>query len=146
MSVTAVAAVLMMAYAGGVAELPAWLPGAQWISPSPPINTIIIVPDKSCPPGFEVSRSRCVPDCSQGLCKRIRLAEEQTTVYGPDGRVQGRAVPQGEGSVRYYDAQGRSIGTSTRDSTGTVRYYSPSGQSLGTSTEPAPARPSFPGR
>jgi YD repeat-containing protein len=76
----------------------------------------------------------------------IKVAETQVTIYGPDGRVQGRAVPQGEGSVRYYDAQGRSLGTSTTDQSGTTRYWDSSGKSLGTSTGPAPARPSFPSR
>jgi hypothetical protein len=149
MSVTAWGASVMMATALGVAELPTWLPGAQYISPTPPANTIIIVPAKACPPGFEVQGSRCLPDCVRGPCRRVRLAEEQTTIYGPDGRVQGRAVPQGDGSVRYYDAQGRSVGTSTTTGTGTstgTTFYGPSGNVTGRSSGPAPAQPAFPGQ
>jgi hypothetical protein len=146
MSVTALGAAAMMMGALSVAEFPAWLPGAQWLSPMPPSNSTIIVPTNHCLPNFEPSASgRCLPDCrGQGRCGRVRVAEQQQTIYGPDGRVQGRAVPQGEGSVRYYDARGTSLGTSTTTGSGTT-FYGPGGNVIGRSSGPAPARPAFPG-
>jgi hypothetical protein len=144
MSVALSAAAMMMG-ALSVAELPSWLaPAQQWpTSPAPAIE--VITPPNTCPiPGTELSGRRCVQDCRSGVCRRIRVAEQQTTIYGADGRVQGRAVPQGEGSVRYYGPDGRSLGTSTTTG-GTTCYYGPSGNSLGSSTGPAPARPAFPG-
>jgi hypothetical protein len=35
------------------------------------------------------------------------LAQEQTRIYGPDGRSLGTAAPYGSGSVRYRDPRGR---------------------------------------
>jgi hypothetical protein len=35
------------------------------------------------------------------------LAQEQTRIYGPDGRSLGTAAPYGTGSVRYRDSRGR---------------------------------------
>jgi hypothetical protein len=65
-------------------------------------------------------------------------AGEQTTFYGPDGRVTGRAVPDSSGSIRYYDANGRSTGSSTTDSGGTTHFYDQNGRSAGSATRPAP--------
>jgi hypothetical protein len=143
MSVTAWGASVMMATALGAAELPAWLPGAQWNSPWPPVNTIIIVPAKACPPSFEVSGSRCVPDCSQGLCKRVRLAGEQTRFYGPRGESLGTATPDGSGGFVYRNPRGETLGRSSSEpSTGAKRYWNDRGRSLGTSDGP-PARMPF---
>jgi hypothetical protein len=145
MFVTALGTAAMTMGALSVAELPSWLaPAQQWpTSPAPAIE--VITPSNTCPiPGTELSGRRCVQDCRSGICRRIRVAEAQTTIYGPDGRVQGRAVPQGEGSVRYYDAQGRSLGTSTTTGTGTTTFYGPGGNVTGRSSGPAPApRPAF---
>jgi hypothetical protein len=116
MSTTAIAAALMMAYAG-VAELPAWMPGAQYISPVPPAPaTETIVPKNTCPiPGTELVAGgrRCVPDCRQGPCKRVRVAEEQTTFRDAQGRTTGRSSTGATGATRFWDAQGRSTGTAT---------------------------------
>jgi hypothetical protein len=146
MSTTAWGAAVMMAYAG-VAELPAWMPGAQYNSPwapAAPVEVIVPAP-KQCAPGFEVSGpglgSRCVPDCRTG-CKRVRLAEEQTVLRDSQGRTIGTATPQGDGTVKFRDSQGRSVGSATTDPSGTTRYYGPGGNSLGSSS--GPARPAFP--
>jgi hypothetical protein len=72
-----------------------------------------------------------------------KVAEQQTTFRDAKGSTVGRAVPQGDGSVRCYDAQGKSLGTSTTDGSVT-RHYGPDGRSLGRSY--GPARPSFPER
>jgi hypothetical protein len=78
MSTTAAAAALMMAFALGAAELPGWLGPAQWHAPIPPQSSPIIVPTNSCRPRFETTwTGRCLPDCRQGGCKRIRVAEAQ---------------------------------------------------------------------
>jgi hypothetical protein len=154
-STTAIAATLMMLYAGAqplpvlayesvVVELPAWYRALQ----NQPFEYAPVVPTipNSCPAAKEsLASGRCVDDCRHGgSCRRIKVAEEQTTIYGPDGRVQGRAVPQGDGSVRYYGPDGRSLGTSTTTGSGTT-FYGPGGNVTGRSTGPAPARPAFPG-
>jgi YD repeat-containing protein len=66
------------------------------------------------------------------------LADEQTRVYGPDGRSLGTSVPQGDGSNRFYDARGDSRGTSTTTGN-TTKDYDARGNVLGTTT-----RPTFP--
>jgi hypothetical protein len=156
MSTTAVAAALMMLYAGPelplpvlayesalVAELPGWFRAIQ----GRPVEYAPVMPTvpNSCPAGKEsLASGRCVPDCRQGGCKRVRVAEQQERFYGPDGRSLGTATPQGDGTTKYRDSQGRSVGSATTDSTGQTRYYDPSGRSLGTST--GPARAPFPGQ
>jgi hypothetical protein len=54
------------------------------------------------------------------------LAQEQTRVYGPDGRSLGTATPYGTGSVRYRDARGRTNFT-TATMNGVTRIYDSSG-------------------
>jgi hypothetical protein len=46
--------------------------------------------------------------------------EPQTTIYAPDGRSLGTAVPDSAGNVRFYDSHGRSLGTSSPTGEGTV--------------------------
>jgi hypothetical protein len=67
-------------------------------------------------------------------------AGEQTRFYSSDGKSQGTATPEGQGTTRYRDATGKTIGTSTTGPDGTTRYYSPDGKSLGSSSGP-PVRP-----
>jgi hypothetical protein len=154
MSTTAVAAVLMMLYAGtepplpvlayqSAVELPSWLGGARWPGLSPPSNSIM-PGHRSCLPGFEAQGSKCLPDCSQGPCRRVRLVQagEQTTFRDAQGRTTGTATPDGLGGFTYRDAQGRTQGRSSIDGSGTRHFYSPDGRSLGTSTEPRPPSPS----
>jgi YD repeat-containing protein len=157
MSVTVLAAAVMMAYAGApplpvlayesvrVVELPGWFRALQ----DQPFEYAPVMPTvpNSCPAGKEsLASGRCADDCRRGgSCRRIKVAAEDQVFRDAQGRVIGRASPQGEGSVRYYDSQGRSLGTSTTDpSGGQTRYYSPGGKSLGTST--GPRRPLFPER
>jgi hypothetical protein len=124
------------------AELPWWIPNAQWHSPTPPVQRI--VPITQCRPGLEPNAiGRCVPDC-RASCRRMQVAEAQIRFYDSSGRTTGTAAPQGEGTVRYRDSSGRTVGTSTTDPSGTTRYYGPDGRSLGTST--GPARTPFPER
>jgi hypothetical protein len=56
---------------------------------------------------------------------------QQTNIYDSGGRLIGRAVPQGQGSVRYYNEKGQSTGTSTT-SGGTTKFYNERGQVTGT--------------
>jgi hypothetical protein len=51
------------------------------------------------------------------------------------GRTVTRAVPQGEGSVRYYDAQGRSLGSSLTTG-GTTTFYGRDGSVTGRASGP----------
>jgi hypothetical protein len=55
------------------AELPWWIPPAQWTSPVPPLAQPII-PATSCPPGTELYLTKCRSDCRFGPCMRKRLA------------------------------------------------------------------------
>jgi hypothetical protein len=74
----------------------------------------------------------------------VASSEEQTRFYSSDGKSQGTATPQSDGTVKFRDAQGRTVGTSTTDPSGQTRYYGPDGKSLGTST--GPTRAPFPQR
>lgn len=60
---------------------------------------------------------------------------QQTTLYGPDGRVIGRSVTDSQGTVTHYDAAGRKIGSTTTSRDGTVTVYGADGRRVGTSTE-----------
>jgi hypothetical protein len=118
MSVTAWGAAVMMAYAGGVAELPGWFRAIQ-NQPAQYAPIAPVVPN-SCPAGKEsLASGRCVDDCRTS-CKRIRIVEEQTRFYGPDGKSLGTATPQGDGTIKYRDSQGRSVGSATTDQGGTT--------------------------
>jgi hypothetical protein len=68
-------------------------------------------------------------------------SEEQTRIYGPDGRSIGTATPQSDGSVRYRDAGGNSIGTSTTTPGGsagpTTKFYDARGNVTGSTSSPA---------
>ena len=55
------------------------------------------------------------------------LAQEQTRIYGPDGRSLGTATPYGTGSVRYRDSRGRTNFTTTTTTNGVTRIYDSSG-------------------
>ena len=54
------------------------------------------------------------------------LAQEQTRIYGPDGRSLGTAAPYGTGSVRYRDSRGRTAFTTTTMN-GVTRFYDSGG-------------------
>jgi len=64
------------------------------------------------------------------LAATAARAEQQTRLYGPDGRSTGTAVPLGDGSVRYFDARGNSLGTSTTTGN-TTRFYDAGGKPRG---------------
>jgi hypothetical protein len=155
MSTTAIAAALMMLYAGAqplpvlafqsVVELPGWFRAIQ----GQPIEYAPVTPTvpNSCPTGKEsLASGRCVDDCRHGgTCRRVKVAEEQTIFRDSQGRTTGSATPDGSGGFVYRDAQGKTTGRSSPDSSGTTRYWDSGGRSTGTSTGPAPARPAFPG-
>jgi YD repeat-containing protein len=63
-------------------------------------------------------------------------AEEQTRLYGPDGRSIGTAVPYGNGSIRFYDARGRTLGIATTNGS-TTKFYDARGNRTGTATMPS---------
>ena len=66
---------------------------------------------------------------------------QQSTLYGPDGRVRGRSVTDSQGTTTHYDAAGRKIGSATTNlSTGTVTVYGQDGRRIGTSTRPTEPR------
>jgi hypothetical protein len=54
------------------------------------------------------------------------LAQEQTRIFGPDGRSLGTAAPYGTGSVRYRDSRGRTTFTTTTTN-GVTRFYDSGG-------------------
>jgi hypothetical protein len=150
MSVTTLAAAVMMAYAGAsplpvlayesalVAELPGWYRALQ-NQPFEYAPVVPIVPN-SCPVGMEsLASGRCVDDCRRGgTCRRIKVAEHQTIFRDSQGRTTGSATPDGSGGFVYRDAQGRTTGRSSSDSSGATRYWDSGGRSIGTSTGPAP--------
>ena len=59
---------------------------------------------------------------------------QQRTIFGSDGRVQGRIATDSQGSTVIYDAGGRVTGRTSTDSQGTTRLYAPNGSSVGTMT------------
>ena len=59
---------------------------------------------------------------------------QQTTVYGPDGRVRERITTDSQGSRTVYDASGRVTGRTSTDSQGTTTIYDASGRRTGTVT------------
>ena len=59
------------------------------------------------------------------------LAQEQTRIYGPNGRSLGTAAPYGTGSVRYRDSRGRTTFTTTTMN-GVTRFYDSGGHLTGT--------------
>ena len=54
------------------------------------------------------------------------LAQEQTRIYGPDGRSLGTAAPYGTDSVRYRDSRSRTTFTTTTMN-GVTRFYDSGG-------------------
>jgi len=56
---------------------------------------------------------------------------QQTTVYGPDGRVRERITTDSQGSRTIYDASGRVSGRTATDSQGTTTIYDASGRRTG---------------
>ena len=54
------------------------------------------------------------------------LAQEQTRIYGPNGRSLGTAAPYSTGSVRYRDSRGRTTFTTTTMN-GVTRFYDSGG-------------------
>lgn len=63
---------------------------------------------------------------------------QQTTVYGPDGRVRERITTDSQGSRTIYDASGRVTGRTSTDSQGTTTIYDASGRRTGSVTGPKP--------
>jgi hypothetical protein len=70
-------------------------------------------------------------DLRPGLIGSQALAQEQTRIYGPDGRSLGTASPYGTGSVRYRDSRGRTTFTTTTMN-GVTRFYDSGGHLTGT--------------
>ena len=65
-------------------------------------------------------------DFALALVGSQALAQEQTRIYGPDGRSLGTAAPYGTGSVRYRDSRGRTTFTTTTMN-GVTRFYDSGG-------------------
>ena len=63
---------------------------------------------------------------------------QQTTVYGPDGRVTGRSTTDSQGSTTFYGADGRVSGRTSTDSQGTTVLYGSDGRRVGTVTTTKP--------
>ena len=59
---------------------------------------------------------------------------QQRTIYGSDGRVQGRVTTDSQGSTTIYDATGRVQNRTSTDSQGTTTIYDASGRKAGTVT------------
>ena len=55
---------------------------------------------------------------------------QQTTLYGPDGKVTGRATTDSHGTTTIYDAAGRVTGRTATDSQGTTTIYDASDAKL----------------
>ncbi|MGB7277674.1 MAG: hypothetical protein WBD15_07980 [Pseudolabrys sp.] len=60
---------------------------------------------------------------------------QQTTLYGPDGKVTGRATTDSHGTTTIYDAAGRVTGRTATDSQGTTTIYDASGRKTGSVTQ-----------
>jgi YD repeat-containing protein len=65
-------------------------------------------------------------------CLAGRALAQQTTIYGPDGKVQGHIATDSQGSKTIYDAQGRITGRTSTDSQGTTTIYDSKGGRVGT--------------
>jgi YD repeat-containing protein len=61
---------------------------------------------------------------------------QQRTIYGSDGRVQGRVTTDSAGNVTVYDATGRVQNRTSTDSQGTTTVYDASGRKAGSVTAP----------
>jgi YD repeat-containing protein len=64
---------------------------------------------------------------------------QQSTIYGPDGKVTGRVATDSQGSTTIYDAAGRVTGRTSTDSQGTTTIYDASGRKAGSVTGKSPA-------
>ena len=60
---------------------------------------------------------------------------QQSTVYGPDGKVTGRITTDSQGSTTIYDAAGRVTGRTSTDSQGRTTIYGVDGRKAGTVTQ-----------
>lgn len=67
------------------------------------------------------------------LLPSAALAQQQT-IYGPDGRVQGRVTTDSAGSKTIYDASGRVSGRTSTGSNGTTTIYDAGGRNVGSVT------------
>ena len=56
---------------------------------------------------------------------------QQRTIYGSDGRVQGRVTTDRQGSTTIYDARGRVQNRTSTDSQGTTTIYDANGRKIG---------------
>ena len=56
---------------------------------------------------------------------------QQTALYGPDGKVTGRATTDSHGTTTIYDAAGRVTGRTATDSQGTTTIYDARGRKIG---------------
>jgi YD repeat-containing protein len=61
---------------------------------------------------------------------------QQATIYGKDGKVQGRVTTDSQGSQTIYDASGRAVGRTSTDSQGTTTIYDAQGRKAGSVVEP----------
>ena len=68
------------------------------------------------------------------LLSSAALAQQQT-IYGPDGKVQGRITTDSAGSQTIYDASGKVTGRTATDSQGTTTIYDAAGRKAGSVTE-----------
>jgi len=68
------------------------------------------------------------------LLSSAALAQQQT-IYGPDGKVQGRVTTDSQGSQTIYDASGKVQGRTATDSQGTTTIYDAAGRKAGSVTE-----------
>jgi hypothetical protein len=64
------------------------------------------------------------------------LYAQQSTIYGPDGRVTGRAVTGSNGAATIYGADGRVQARTVTGSNGVTTVYGPDGRITGTVVSP----------
>ena len=97
-----------------------------------------------------VERSADVPSAADRSMKTIltlvllallpsAALAQQSTIYGPDGKVTGRVATDSQGSTTIYDAAGRVTGRTSTDSQGTTTIYDASGRKAGSVTGKSPA-------
>jgi len=69
------------------------------------------------------------------LLSSAALAQQQT-IYGPDGKVQGRVSTDSQGSKTIYGPDGKITGRTSTDSQGTTTIYDAAGRKAGSVTAP----------
>src|SRR5215472_9402260 len=111
--------------------LAAWPPAAPPPAPLNPPAPVCSVRRGGAHPQARRAMKTVAMIFTLALVGSQALAQEQTRIYGPNGRSLGTAAPYGTGSVRYRDSRGRTTFTTTTMN-GVTRFYDSGGHLTGT--------------